>query len=284
MNVGTMRFAFLVSLCLVGCAATGGGITFDPPPPLPAPPPKGPSHASTPEVGVISLVTDAISELKLDAAQKTKLTQTMDALKKKHRAALDARAMLAIDMARSVESSLVDEKLLALDAENLGRERASANADDAKTLEDLHAALTPDQRKQFAAGLEKKATELRLDDFMTRWGIWRNDLSITPEQDARIAPKLQAETAAENAAKAERADWQKRLRDAAATFSGDQFSAKAFVDPDPKATTVARIGRLIRFLAIVVPELTDEQREHAASFIRAEAGISVQRRDVDEER
>jgi hypothetical protein len=275
-----MRLLFALLFLLAGCGATGNGIVFDKPPPLPAPPPKGPSHAATPEVGVISLVSDAMSELQLDAAQKIKLTQLLDALKKKHRAALDARAMLAIDMAHSVESSLVDDRLLALDAENLGRERASANADDGKTLEDLHATLSAEQRKKFAAGLEKKAADLRLDDFMTRWGVWRSDLQVTPEQDARILPKLQAESA--DAAKAERAEWQKRLRESATAFSGDTFSAKTFVDPDPKATTIARIGRLIRFLAIVVPELTEAQRGHAADFIRAEAGVSVQRRDVQE--
>lgn len=276
-------FALVLSvIVMTACGATGEGIHFDNPPALPAPPPKGPSHASTPEVGVISVIADALSELKLDDKQKATIQKSLDAVKKKHRASLDARAMLAIDMARCVESSLVDEKLLALDADNLGRERTAANRDDAKALEDLHAALTPDQRKQFAKGMEKKANDLRLDDFASRWGVWRNDLQITADQEAKILPKLQVETSADNAAKAERAEWQKRLRETSAQFAGDQFSAKTFVDPDPKATTVARIGRLIRFLVLVVPDLTEEQREHAASFIRSEAGVSVQRRDVDE--
>src|SRR5581483_4004531 len=169
-----MRSFALVLFVMTSCDATGEGIHFENPPALPAPPPKGPSHPSISEVGVIAIIADALSELKLDDKQKATIQKSLDAVKKKHRAALDARAMLAIDMARSVESSLVDEKLLALDADNLGRERVAANSDDAKALEELHAALTPDQRKQFAKGLEKKANDLRLDDFATRWGVWRN--------------------------------------------------------------------------------------------------------------
>jgi hypothetical protein len=272
-----MRFALLVVAFVVGCGATGSGVRFGEPPPLATPAPTGPSRASSPDVGVIGVISDAMSELALDDAQQRDVVALLDETKKNHRPALDARAMLAIDMARSVETALVDERQLMADAATLGDARAAATPDDARTLEKLHAMLKPAQRIQFATGLRSKAESLRLDDFASRLGLWRSDIGITTDQAARIEPKLRAEH--DDSAQNERAAWQKRLRDTAAAFTGASFSGQPFVDPDARTTSVARIRRLVTFLKIVVPELTVEQQERAAKYIRAEAGVSVGLRD-----
>lgn len=270
-----MRILVLLVVTAVGCGATNEGIRFGAVPTLAPPGPDAPEHASTPEIGLSTLITDSISELALDDAQRTKLQALLGDIKEKHKSALGARATLAIDMARTVESGMVDDRLLTLDAKNLGEQRAALAADDGRALETLHELLRPEQRKKFSAGLVAKAQTVRLDDFASRYGVWRNDVKTTPEQDARIEPKLKADVKSAEGAKAEREAWQQRLRTTAAAFEGATFSATPFVDPDTSGTTVARIARLIAFLQIVIPELQQDQLERAAKFIRAEAGVSV---------
>lgn len=260
---------------LAGCGAAGGGVRFGSADPPPTFEPPSPSRASTPEVGVLTLLSDALSSLALDQAQHERIAALTDEIKRRHRGALNNRTMLAVDTAASVEASAVDEARLVADADALGHARIEAGAGDGKALGELHALLRPEQRAKLSTALAAKADALRLDDFRSRYGLWRTDLRTTPEQDARIEPRLEADTASAESARAEREAWQKRVRSTAVAFKEPAFVATELFDPDPVATTVARIRRLVAFLKVVVPELTDEQRARAASFIRAEAGVSV---------
>jgi hypothetical protein len=260
---------------VLGCGATGGGVRFgsaDPPPEI-APP--APSKASTQEVGVLTLLSDALSDLDLDAAQHKRVVELTEEIKRRHRGALNNRTMLAVDMAASVESANIDDARLLASADALGRARAEVGSGDGKALEELHAMLRPEQRAKLSTALVAKADQLKLDDLQTRYGLWRLEVRITPEQDARIEPKLKDDKASAESARVERDAWQKRVRSTAVAFKETTFSATQLVDPDPVATTVGRIRRLVAFLKVVVPELTEDQRSRAASFIRAEAGISV---------
>lgn len=274
----TPTIAWLFSLglaSLAGCGVAGGGVRFGAAEPPPSFEPPSPSRASTPEIGVLTLLSDALSSLALDEAQHRSLTTLTDEIKRRHRGALNNRTMLAVDTAASVEAGTVDEVRLLADADALGHARVEVGAGDGKALGDLHALLRPDQRAKLSANLAAKAEALRLDDFQSRYGLWRADLRTTPDQDARIEPRLKADTASAESARAEREAWQKRVRTTAVAFKEPAFAATQLLDPDPVATTVARIRRLVAFLKLVVPELTDEQRSRAASFIRAEAGVSV---------
>jgi hypothetical protein len=107
---------------------------------------------------------------------------------------------------------------------------------------------------------------------VTRYGNWRSDLEITVIQNEKIEPKLNDEKTIAPSAKAELLAWQKRLRDTAAAFDKDAFSASVYVDPDAEKTTIERVRRVVVFLKLVVPELTQKQLAAAAENLRAEAG------------
>jgi Spy/CpxP family protein refolding chaperone len=268
---GLRSLALVVSL--TACGATGGGARFDlgPSPPVHEAPA---ARASSPEVGIVMMITDAISQLDLSEDQNRQLNGLVNDVNARHDHVQEMRKVLATDMASSVEAGNVDQKTLLLDAENLGKARAEIADADGKSLEELHRILTPAQRKQFAAALADRADKLPTDDVQTRYGNWRSDLQISPDQNEKIAPKLDADTAGAESARAEREAWQKRLRATAADFPNDAFTAKPYVDPDVVKTTVERIRRVIAFLQAVVPELTPKQQKRAADNLRAEVGAS----------
>jgi len=262
----------LLALALAGCGATGKGVNFDVTPT----PPKVEvvrAEVSSPEVGVVSLISDAISELDLTPDQNRALTGLVSQISERHERVQEMRKQLSLDMAKSVESGGVDEATLQADAEALGKARAEFAPDDGKSLEELHRILTPDQRKKFATALAARADKLPTDDAQTRYGNWRSDLEIDINQDQRISPKLDADTASTASAKAERDAWRDRLRATAAAFAQDQFSAAPYLDPDVVKTTEERVRRVIAFMKIVVPELTPKQQQLAADNLRAEVGV-----------
>ncbi len=260
-------------MLLTACGATGGGARFD----------LGPSpqahetpaaRASSPEVGIVLLISDAIAELDLDQDQNRKLVGLINDVNGRHQRVQEMRKTLALDMASSVEAGNVDDKTLLTDAENLGKARAEVAAPDGQSLEELHRILTPAQRKKFAAALADRADKLPTDDAQTRYGNWRSDLEISPDQNEKIAPKLDADTAIAESARAEREAWQKRLHATAAEFEGEAYSAKSYVDPDVVKTTVERVRRVISFLHAVVPVLTPKQQKRAGDTLRAEVGAT----------
>lgn len=266
-----MRLIALVSLvALIGCGATGGGLRFDTTPAKP-PPEITTARASSPEVGVLVLISDAIANLQLDHDQNDKLVQLVTSTKERHGRVEEMRKVLSIDMASSVGAGVIDDKTLDLDAHKLGSARADVAASDGKALEDLHRILTPAQRKQFATALAARADSLPIDDATTRYGNWRTDLEITVIQNEKIEPKLNDEPTIAPSAKAEREAWQRRLRDTAAAFEKDAFTAATYTDPDVEKTTVERVRRVTTFLKLIVPELTQKQLAAAAENLRAEA-------------
>ncbi len=266
-----MRAPALAFVFFLGCGATNGGLRFDATPAKP-PPEIVTARASSPEVGVIVLISDAMANLELDHAQNDQLVQLVSSIKERHQRIEEMRKVLAIDMAASVNAGVIDDKTLELDAQKLGKARAEVAPADGKALEDLHRILTPAQRKQFATALAARADTLPIDDASTRYGNWRSDLEITVIQNEKIEPKLDSETTIDPSAKAEREAWQKRLRDTATAFDKDAFSASSYVDPDVEKTTVERVRRVTTFLKLIVPQLTEKQLAAAAQNLRAEAG------------
>lgn len=262
--------ALLVTF-LTACGATNGGARFDLTP-APAAPEVSTARASSPEVGVVSLISDAIANLNLSQDQNNQLSALVHQVDERHHNVQDQRKQLSLDMASAVETGNVDEKALMADAKNLGQQRAEFAAADGQALEELHRILTPEQRKRFADGVRARAEKLPTDDAQTRYGNWRSDLDISLEQNEKISPKLDAATDIGRSAQAEREAWQKRLRAMADDFEHDTFSAKSYLDPDVVGTTVERVRRVVAFLKIVVPVLTPKQQQVAATNLRAEVG------------
>lgn len=258
---------------LAACGATNGGVRFDTPPANYQRAPDGPAHPSTQEVAIVSFVGDATSDLALTADQQQKVNAILDTLTEKHAAALLARKTLSVDLARSVEAATLDEPLLTLDAKNLGDARAAVAPDDVRALADLHALMNPAQRKAFAAALVARADRLKVDDSKSRLATWSYDLRFDAKQRAAVEAKLADDPAGDASAKTERDVWDKRLRATAAAFEGATFQGDAFIDKNVVETTTARTTRLLTFLRAVLPELTKEQRERAATVIRSDVGL-----------
>jgi hypothetical protein len=225
-------------------------LRFDATPAKP-PPEIVTARNSSPEVGVLVLVSDALANLELDHAQNDQVVQLVTSTKEKHEHVEEMRKVLSMDMASSVAAGVIDDKTLELDAQKLGKARAEVAPIDGKALERLHDILTPAQRKRFATALAARAENLPMDDATTRYGQWRSDLEITVIQNEKIEPKLTDEPTIAPSAKVERDAWQKRLRDTAATFERDQFSASSYVDPDVEKTTIERVRRVVVFLKLV---------------------------------
>ncbi|HEY1957103.1 MAG TPA: Spy/CpxP family protein refolding chaperone [Polyangiaceae bacterium] len=267
-----MKLFVALALVVTACGATSSGARFDITPPAAAPE-VTPARASSPEVGVVLMLSDAIANLQLSKDQNAQVAALVHDLQEGHRRIEEVRKQLSLDVASSVEAGTIDDKGLRADAEGLGRARAESAPNDAKALEELHRILTPDQRKQFSAALAARADKLPSDDAQTRYGNWRSDLEISLEQNEKIEPKLDADGSLATSAHAERDAWRRRLHATAADFANDTYSANAYADPDVVATTVERVRRLVGFMNVVVPLLTPEQRKTAASNLRAEVGV-----------
>ena len=267
-----MRIPTVVLLFVCACGAANGGARFDLTPPAPEPE-VSTAQPSSPEVGVALLISDAIANLQLTTEQNAKCAGLVRELGDQHKEVQEARKTLSLDMASSVEAGSVDEGTLSRDAESLGKVRASVEPSDGHALEELHAALTPAQRKQFADGVRARAEKLPTDDAQTRYGQWRSDLDISLEQNEKISPQLDADGTSTKSAQAERDAWRDRLRKMASAFEQEKFSAASYEDPHVVQTTVERVRRVIAFLKIVVPVLDPKQRAEAAKNLRAEVGV-----------
>jgi Spy/CpxP family protein refolding chaperone len=262
-----------IALAAIITACGGAVAHFDVTPPTPVHDAPAAS-VSSPEVGVVLMITDAIADLDLNNDQNKQLVALVNDITERHRSVQDKRKRLMIDMASSVEAGAFDEAALALDAEDLGKARADVAAGDAKALEDVHRILTPTQRKRFATSLAARAEKLPTDDARARYSSWRSDLQITTNQNEKIAQKLDADTATAESARAEREAWRKRLLATAADFEREPFTSASYVDADIAKTTIERTRRVIAFMKLVVPELTPKQVKRAAENLRAEAGVS----------
>jgi Spy/CpxP family protein refolding chaperone len=263
--------AFVV--VVAACGATGGGMRFDLTPPAPTQS-LSPTRPSTPDIGVVSMISDAIASLDLTTDQNRQVAALVHNLQDRHAQVEEMRKRLSLDVAGSVEAGVVDDKGLRLDAESLGRARADVAPVDARGLEELHGILTPAQRKQFAVALGAAAGKLRSDDSQRRYGDWRSDLEISVVQNEKIEPKLDPDGSLAASAHAEQEAWARRLRATASDFANDAYTATAYGDPNVVATTVERVRRLAGFLNAVLPVLTPEQRKTAGANLRAEVGVS----------
>lgn len=230
------------------------------------------------------MIGDAISEVDLDAEQEKQLYGLAESVRLRHKNVLSLRTSLAIDIATSVEGGKIDEPRVFGDAEHLGVERQAVLETDARAIENVHDTLTPKQRTAFALALRERAEHVKLDDFRTRYGTWRNDLHIDVRQDERIEPRLHEDSRSASEAQAEKSQRQKRMIELANAFERPKLVALPFLDHDVRATTEHRVHRFVAFLEVVLPELTDDQRRQAAAFIRSDAGVSVKvDADTDEE-
>lgn len=262
-----------VALLAVACGATNGGVRFDTPPAKYQRAPDGPAHPSAQEVAIVGFVGDATSELKLTEDQRRHIDAILSALTEKHAAALLARKVLSRDLAASVDANALDEALLMLDAKNLGDARAAVAGDDARALAELHALMDVSQRKAFAAALVARADHLKVDDPKSRLATWSYDLRLDDAQRAKIEAKLNGDAAGDASARAEHDIWDQRLRATAAGFGEASFQGDVFDDKNVVETTKARTARLVTFLRVVLPELSEEQRGRAAGIIRSDVGL-----------
>ena len=267
------RSILVLCIPLVACGVTNGGVRFDNPPPEYRRGPDGPQHPSTQEVAIVSFVSDATAELKLNEAQSARIATISSALNEKHAAALAARRTLSVDLARCVDANALDEALLMLDAKNLGDSRAAVAPDDVRALAELHALLDAGQRKAFGAALVARAERLKVDDAKSRLTTWSYDLRFEPAQRAAIEAKLTEDPTGDASARAEHDAWERRLRAAGAAFVDPAFDAEVYLDKEVVETTKARTRRLLTVLRVVLPELTKEQRERAATVIRSDVGL-----------
>ncbi len=272
-RVPPMSGVAAVAIAVAACGATGGGMRFDLTPPAPTQS-ISPTRPSTPDIGVVSMISDAIASLDLNKDQSGRVAALVHDLQERHSQVEETRKRLSLDIAASVEANAVDEKGLRLDAESLGRARADVAPADAKGLEELHGILTPEQRKQFAAALNTAAGRLRSDDSQRRYGNWRSDLEIPIVQNEKIEPLLDPDGSLATSARTEQEAWGRRLRATATDFTNDAYTAAAYGDPDVVASTIERVRRLTAFLNAVLPYLTPEQRKTAAANLRAEVGVS----------
>ena len=160
-----------------------------------------------------------------------------------------------------------------LDAKNLGDSRAAVAPDDVRALAELHALLDAGQRKAFGAALVARAERLKVDDAKSRLTTWSYDLRFEPAQRAAIEAKLTEDPTGDASARAEHDAWERRLRAAGAAFVDPAFDAEVYLDKEVVETTKARTRRLLTFLRVVLPELTKEQRERAATVIRSDVGL-----------
>jgi Spy/CpxP family protein refolding chaperone len=272
-----------VTLALAGCSA---GATS-------APPASGATAQAivTEEPGPLHAAGQAFAEVPISAQQRARIEGLFRATEARHagawRDSAAARKELLGALADQVEAGAIDTAALAPKLEAAAAPWRKMREDDRAALVDLHAALSPEQRKAFVdafrseamhhgfrgkgkhgdkGGHADKGEHARGERFGHAWKA----LDLTSDQKDKLKEAMHA--AKEGHANGSKREEFARRRDqgkkALEAFASDTFTGEGLLPAD-KAD--ARLEKMLRFAEIATPILTPEQRTKAAAMLRERA-------------
>jgi Spy/CpxP family protein refolding chaperone len=232
---------------------------------------------ATQDPGPLRAVGLALGEVPLAADQRTKIEALFHKVEARHLQARTESAAprkeLLLTLATQVEAGTIDRAALAPKIEATATAFRKAREEDRAALVELHASLTPDQRKAFVDAFEPQTFHKAFEGhpMKERFGKWK-ELNLTAEQRDKLKDAMRAEFAADKHGGKEmfkaRMEHGKKALEA---FKNDQFTG-ADLFPD-HATQF--IEHMLRFAEIATPILTPEQRTKAAEMLRERAATDL---------
>jgi Spy/CpxP family protein refolding chaperone len=243
--------------------------------------PGGPDH----------LLTAALHELDLTAAQKTTIQAAMEKLAPPGRGEHGPRDSAAFTaLSAGVRAGKIDTAAVLAGIGASDRGPAERSAAVASALSTLHATLTKEQRRALVDGMAKRMADhgplpgAPSPDKGERdhggpgrdggpLGHLLGGLSLTDAQRTSIDSALAAQRPTAVDREAMKKQFEARaagMRARLETFAADTFDATAFVAPPtdaPQGGMMHPLARMVNQLAVVVPLLQPAQRETLAALL-----------------
>jgi Spy/CpxP family protein refolding chaperone len=230
--------------------------------------------------GMVKFVGDALSQVPLRADQRVAIEKLASDSEARHAGAKTLRMNLANAIAAQVETGTIDKNALQPQIDALAADWDTQRPLDHAAFQKLHDLLDPTQRQAFVDAMHANMQAKHGDHRGARgekMQEWATALNLTDAQKDQIKSSMQAEFAAHKGEMMQHMAEGKEARGhildnfVADNFQVDQAIPK--VDTKEKASEIASHG--IRFVEIVLPTLTPEQRKIAADKIRAK-GASME--------
>lgn len=240
--------------------------------------------------GMVKLVGNALSEVPLRADQRTTIEKLASDAETRHQSMVTARTALANAIATQVEAGKVDETALQPQIDAVVAAWDQSRPADRAAFQQLHDLLDATQRQAFVDAFHAQMKAKHADHeghhgHGAKLEEWATALNLTDAQKDQIKSSMQAEFAAHSQ------DFAGKMADMKAAHEQrkhalDNFAADSFkVDDalpapgDTKQKAQEMSSHMIRFVQVVLPTLTADQRKLAADKIRTK-GASQEEEEV----
>lgn len=226
--------------------------------------------------GVVQFISLSMETLGVSADQKAQLEKIKSDLQAKTAPAHDAEKVLLSTLADGVAAGNVDQAKVDAALAQLATATSAAHDASLASLNDLHAALRPEQRAALVDKVEAHLAVWRKvnaeeqqgshekNDHLAKFGA---EEGLTADQIDKISTQLRASPAPDMKADAGQID---AFMTGFRAFEGESFDAKTLSSGRDASGRLARSGasRIAHFYAVAAPVLTPEQRTKVAQHIR----------------
>jgi Spy/CpxP family protein refolding chaperone len=229
--------------------------------------------------GPLKIVGEALSDVPLTSAQRTRIDQLAAEADARHDDARGARKDLALALAAQVQAGHVDRAALQPQIDALAAALRKVQPADRVAIEQLHAVLVADQRVAFVDALEAHIGEHK-EEWAEKHPLkqWATDLKLSEDQIAQIRTAMKGQFDPHGHGKDggmghhEHGDHPSRGAKILAAFKQDRFVMDEVLPPRDVSKDVARMSdRFLRLVEAVLPVLTPDQRTLAAQKMRERA-------------
>jgi len=258
----------------------------------------------------VALFLGSLDSLELTAEQKPTIAGIKADFAKHSETAKEPREKLQADVAAGVSAGKLDQAKVDADIRAMSAAAAAAQTALQDDMNRLHQALTPEQRKKLIETAHAKGKEMHEHGMAMREhgkggehehehggkggdhehggpgdphehggkGMWEGplaklgeELSLTPEQAAKLRTKVEALVKAQQATmKTKMAATEKHFAAVGSAFESDKFDAKKAGVGAPAPDLVSSIAsERVQFVQAVLSVLTPEQRPKFLAHIQA---------------
>ncbi len=245
------------------------------------------SDDETPARPLEGLLRSSLEDLNLRPDQRSAIEAIRTDLENETRGVHAARQDLAATLADQVAAGRIDDAVIAQKQAAAVQAVRDAKPAMQDALDRLHHALDAAQRRALVDKLRAKGEVLRdrMDERGGARGVLRSrimrladQLELTAGQRMTIRDRLREEFQRDRRAfdESRRAQAHARMREIGQAFLSDSFDARALdVGRDAPDLTQKISSAAVRFVKVVVPVLTPEQRAKLASIIRTRAAAGL---------
>ena len=237
--------------------------------------------------GMVKFVGEALSQVALRTDQRVAIEKLATDAEARHQSALPLRVNLANAIAAQVEAGKIDQTALQPQIDALSANWEAQRPLDHAAFQKMHDLLDATQRQAFVDAVHANMQARKNQNggahhvgHGEKMQEWATALNLTDAQKDQIKSSMQAEFVAHKSEMMQHLQEGKDAKDGPGAHGGrghilDNFVADNFsVDQAmPQSDTKQRVAEMtthgIRFVELVMPTLTADQRKLAADKIRA---------------